>query len=83
VYQIVYTCKKLEISKNLKDLQMTENLIALPRLEEFLQPDKVEHLINHITKLNIIKDVDFICLDKISRKENAKVVAKFLNEIMN
>jgi hypothetical protein len=83
VQQVIYICKKMDITKNMKDLLQTENMIALPRLEEFLQPDKVENLKNHIERLNIKKDVDFICHDALVRKENAKIVAKFLNEIMN
>lgn len=67
----------------MKEVLHTENLVALPRLAEFLPLDKLDALRAHIDKINISKDVDFIYQDKLTRRENAKVVAKFLNEIMN
>jgi len=67
----------------MKEVSQLENLIALPRLAEFLPLDKLETLRAHLDKINIMKDVDFIYQDKMARRENAKVVAKFLNEIMN
>ena len=60
VQQFVYICKKLEIHKDMKEILHTENLVALPRLEEYLPLDKLDTLRSHIEKINISKDVDFL-----------------------
>jgi hypothetical protein len=44
----------------MKEILHTENLVALPRLEEYLPLDKLDILKSHIQKINISKDVDFL-----------------------
>jgi hypothetical protein len=44
----------------MKEILHTENLVALPRLAEFLPLDKLDALRLHIEKINISKDVDFL-----------------------